>query len=314
VITAAAAPSFSLPAGTYTSAQTVAISGSTPGSAVHYTLDGSTPTASSALYTSPIAVSTTKTIAAIAVAQGYSNSNAVSAAYTIKQAAANGPAIPANAVVATELQTYPNWKFNHDPGTPGTASGSKTLVGSPSLSGNAADFDNGYTNYGGEIYHITFGYDAVPTNFVYDAQVYIAAGSQIGNLEMDMNQVIPNGDTVIYGFQCDGDHGTWDYSSNVSGLHSHISWLHSTQPCNPNKWARNAWHHVQISYSRDEVGHVTYHSVWLDGVEAPINQTVPTAESLGWAHGDLLLNFQVDGIAGSNASVIYVDNLSVARW
>ena len=314
VTTAADAPKFSVPAGTYTAAQVVALSGSTPGTAVHYTLDGTAPTASSALYTSPIKVSTSKTITAIAVAAGYSNSNAARAAYAIKQVSARGPVVPTDAINATELQAYPHWRFAHDPGTPGTAFGSKKMVGNPSLSGNAVDFDSGYSNYGGEIYHLTFGLDAVATNFVYDAQIYIADGSEIGNLEMDMNQVIPNGDTVIYGFQCDGDHGTWDYSANVNGLGSHISWRHSAQPCNPAKWARNAWHHMQISYSRDEVGNVTYHSVWFDGVEAPINATVPTAESLHWAHGDLLTNFQVDGVKGSAASVVYVDNLTISRW
>ena len=62
---------------------------------------------------------------------------------------------------------------------------------------------------------MTYGNDPLPTNFVYDAQVWIASGSKIGNLEMDNNQVLANGDTVIYAFQCAGTSGTWDYSENA---------------------------------------------------------------------------------------------------
>jgi hypothetical protein len=120
---------------------------------------------------------------------------------------------------------------------------------------------------------------------------------------------------VIYGFQCDGDHGTWDYSANTGTLGaSHISWRHSSEPCNPADWTTNTWHHVQISYSRDEVGDVTYNGVWLDGVEAVIDATVPSADAMNWAAGDLLINFQIDGVGASGASVVYVDNLTISRW
>jgi hypothetical protein len=71
---------------------------------------------------------------------------------------------------------------------------------------------------------------------------------------------------------------------------------------------------VQISYSRDDSGNVTYHSVRLDGVESPINATVPGAFSLGWATGTLVANFQVDGTSGSGSSTLYADNLTLYRW
>src|ERR1039458_2341730 len=47
--TAAAAPTFVPPAGTYTTPQHVALACPTPGSSIYYTLDGSTPTAASNL-------------------------------------------------------------------------------------------------------------------------------------------------------------------------------------------------------------------------------------------------------------------------
>ncbi|WP_168735716.1 chitobiase/beta-hexosaminidase C-terminal domain-containing protein [Cohnella fermenti] len=79
----AAEPNFSPPGGTYTAAQTVSIASATPGAEIRYTVDGSTPTATSALYTGPIQVSETKTLTAIAFKSGMSASTAAAATYTI---------------------------------------------------------------------------------------------------------------------------------------------------------------------------------------------------------------------------------------
>ena len=80
---AAATPTFSPVAGTYTSAQSVTISDSTSGAVIYYTTDGSTPTTSSLVYSTPIAVNATTTIQAIAVAAGFSNSSLASGVFTI---------------------------------------------------------------------------------------------------------------------------------------------------------------------------------------------------------------------------------------
>lgn len=84
--TQAATPAFGVPAGTYSAPQTVGLSCATAGASIYYTTDGSTPTASSALYTAPITVSSTQTIQAIAVKTGMTNSIVASAAYTISSA------------------------------------------------------------------------------------------------------------------------------------------------------------------------------------------------------------------------------------
>lgn len=80
--TALPAPTFSVASGIYSTAQTVSING-TPGSAIYYTTNGTTPTASSTAYSGPITVSTTETIEAIAVETGYINSPVASASYTL---------------------------------------------------------------------------------------------------------------------------------------------------------------------------------------------------------------------------------------
>lgn len=79
----AAMPTFSPASGTYTSAQSVAISDTTTGAAIYYTTDGTTPTTNSMLYTGSISVGSTEIIKAIAVAVGYAQSSVGSASYTI---------------------------------------------------------------------------------------------------------------------------------------------------------------------------------------------------------------------------------------
>ena len=83
--TPAVAPSFSPTAGKYTGTQSVTLTSSTPGATIHYTLNGSAPTTTSAKYTGPISVSSSTTIKAIATASGSTNSTVASAAYAITQ-------------------------------------------------------------------------------------------------------------------------------------------------------------------------------------------------------------------------------------
>lgn len=78
-----ATPSFSPVAGSYDEAQSVVIACETAGASIHYTTDGTTPTAESTAYSEAIAVSTTTTVKAIAVKDGMTNSDVASATYTI---------------------------------------------------------------------------------------------------------------------------------------------------------------------------------------------------------------------------------------
>ena len=79
----AATPTFTPAAGQVTSGTTVALATTTPGAVIHYTTNGTTPTASSPTYSDPIAITAATTIKAIAVADGYKNSAVGSASYTI---------------------------------------------------------------------------------------------------------------------------------------------------------------------------------------------------------------------------------------
>lgn len=228
--------------------------------------------------------------------------------------------LPQGAITVSEIQSNPNftWKAQDDSGTSGTASGTTQLATSPSLSGDSRQTNTSYSGGGGERYDTSFGTDTSVENFLYDTWVYISSTSTPGglmNLEFDMNQVTANGQTVIYGFQCDGYHGVWDYTENTgTASNYHDAWVHSTQACPiPHNWQTNMWHHVQVTYSRDGSGNVTYHSVWLDGAQQNINQTVFSSFALGWG-SVLLTNFQVDGASSSGEIEAYIDELTVSRW
>lgn len=78
-----ATPTFSPVPGTYTAAQSVSISDATSGAIIYYTTDGTTPTTSSPVYSSAVAVSTNETIQAIAVLTGETNSAVAAGAYVI---------------------------------------------------------------------------------------------------------------------------------------------------------------------------------------------------------------------------------------
>jgi hypothetical protein len=80
----AATPTFSLPGGVYKGARTVALADATAGAILYYTLDGTTPTTSSTVYSAPIVVSASKTIKAIATASGDETSSVASAIYYIQ--------------------------------------------------------------------------------------------------------------------------------------------------------------------------------------------------------------------------------------
>jgi len=79
-----ATPTFSPASGTYTAPQSITLSDTTSGAVIHYTTNGSTPTAASPVYSGPIAVSTSETLEAIAIETGYTDSSVAVATYTIQ--------------------------------------------------------------------------------------------------------------------------------------------------------------------------------------------------------------------------------------
>ncbi len=79
-----ATPTFTPDAGTYYEEQTVSIVCTTEDATIHYTLDGSDPTEECPVYDAPLTISETTTIKAVAMKEGYDDSDIAEATYTIQ--------------------------------------------------------------------------------------------------------------------------------------------------------------------------------------------------------------------------------------
>jgi hypothetical protein len=122
-----AAPSFTPGAGTYPGTQSVTITDGTSGAVIYYTLDGSTPTTSSLVYSGPISVSASETLKAIAVASGYASSVVGTDAYKIQTATpsftpAAGTYSGAQSVTITDSMSGAVIYYTTDGSTPTTSS------------------------------------------------------------------------------------------------------------------------------------------------------------------------------------------------
>jgi N-acetylneuraminic acid mutarotase len=129
---AAATPTFSIPAGTYATAQSVAINDTTTGATIYYTTNGNAPTTSSTVYSAgpPVVVSSTETLKAMATASGYTNSVVASATYTITPAAKTTPTLgvtPSAASITTAQALTVTVGVSGGTGNP-TPTGSVTLT------------------------------------------------------------------------------------------------------------------------------------------------------------------------------------------
>ena len=224
--------------------------------------------------------------------------------------------VPTYADIVSSIESLGGWRATHDTAGDGSSTGSMNIVSSPSKYGSSRKFYTTFKNNGTERYSVSFSDNTDTKNFLYDVWVYLtSSSSNIGNLEFDVNQTMPNGQTMLMGVQCDGWTGHWAYTVNTGSASSvKPHWVSkSGTTCNPRHWTINKWHHVQATFSRDSSGYVTYHSVWLDGAETSLNAKVFGAAALGW--GDVInTQFQVDGYGSSGSVTAYVDGLKVSTW
>lgn len=297
-----------------------------PVTAVGYSLDNSTSTATFPVQSmnGPVSAPAGWHVVHIKVWSEYGAVCVTDVSFDVVTGASASPSggssatsvIPSNAIGVGSIQTLGNWSMIHDGGTPGSSAGAMSMASSPSVDGAARYFQNVFSYFGGERYAVSFSDDNTSTNFFYDTYVYIAGSSTgFSNLEFDLAQTMQNGQTAMMGFQCDTWNNTWDFAVNSgSATQYNDTWAHSNQACNVHNWAPNQWHHVQIWYTRNTSGWVTYHAVWLDGTEQPINVTAFSGFALGWGP-TVVTQFQIDGASsGTSWGYVYLDALTVYRW
>lgn len=159
------------------------------------------------------------------------------------------------------------------------------------------------------------------TNFVYDTYFYSTDPQNIANLEMDTNDVMDsNGDVVILGLQCVHSADTWEYTLNTGSLTDpHDQWEvpNPKVACDPEALAANTWHHLQLAAHRDASGNVYYDSITVDGTTTNVSWSGFDEFGIKWSPGDLILNYQVDGIynGGQEATATtYLDGMTMIYW
>ncbi len=130
---------------------------------------------------------------------------------------------------------------------------------------------------------------------------------------MDINQTLANGDTIIFGTQCNLDTGggIWQYTTAVNPTTS--QWNDSTATCTRAQWTLNAWHHVVINYHRVS-GIVTYDSVIFDNATQAMGNSGNSEFTIGFVPlGNIVVNFQLDG-NGSGGTTGYLDETNINRY
>lgn len=188
-------------------------------------------------------------------------------------------------------------------------------VGSPSISGQASEFDIGgsapfsdalWNNHliGPSSSQGMFDNDQtmVPSlhTFTYDVDFY---GDNFGlsqAVEFDINQFFDNMG-FIWGHECRIASGNeWDV---WDAQNSH--WTPTGVPCYPNN---NSWNHLTLKVQRTSDNHLVYQSITLNGNTSNLNWTFGHGSTPNW-YG-LTINYQMDGNNKQDSYDIYLDKLT----
>jgi hypothetical protein len=188
-------------------------------------------------------------------------------------------------------------------------------ISSPSMSGNAAQYDlGGTTVYADALFnnHLIGNFSSqgmpdtnqtlVPTyhNFTYDVYFYGTNLALSQALEFDINQFFDNLG-FIWGHECRIAGGNeWDIWDNVNQ-----HWVPTGIGCYPNS---NSWNHLTIQVQRTSGNQLLFQSITLNGVTSTVNQYYNPGSTDDW-YG-VTVNFQMDGNYQQVPYTVYLDDLT----
>ena len=192
-----ATPAFTPVSGAYSSAQTVSISDATAGATIYYTTGNSTPTTSSAVYSTPITVSQTETINAIAAAGGYTPSPVASATYTIDIPALITPTVtvsPASSSITTAQNLQVSVVVSGGGANPAPTGG--IVISSGSYSSQAAPLSGGNAGIDIPAGSLALGSDTLTASYTPDANSSARYNSASGTATVTVTSPPTPGFTV----------------------------------------------------------------------------------------------------------------------
>jgi hypothetical protein len=203
---------------------------------------------------------------------------------------------------------------------PGVTWSMQQGIKSPSLSGNATQFNIGGTKpYADVLWSnpligqgTTQGvpdsdHSLLPSlhNFTYDVYFYPTNLDVTQVLEFDISMYF-DGLGLIWGNQCNlGGGHKWDIWDNTGH-----QWVSSGVPCNP---INNAWNHLTIQVQRESDNWLLFQSITLNGATMPVNKYYAPGSAPGNWWG-ITVNFQMDGNSHQSAYTTYLDNFTFTYW
>jgi hypothetical protein len=220
--------------------------------------------------------------------------------------AGGAPAIPSTAI-AQVLDNSSTWHNEHDTGTPGTSSGSSQAGTSGRF------FQMSFTDNGGERFSNTFAKDSKSNHFCYDLWLTVSNPPQLGQMELDVTQVLGPNKVCFLCIQCSSGSKTWEYTTTPQGK---THWNPSNIKGDPTTWKPNIPMRIRLFTHRDDTGMVYYDGVEFNGVYEAFDPTCKgmSVENIQWAADDLLINFQMNGKGSSGSNHAYAKNLTIYRW
>lgn len=202
------------------------------------------------------------------------------------------------------------------PSGPQTTWWTKQGVSSPSMSGDAMEFDiGGSTDYSDVLWNVHLLGDGSPIldqshqivpnthNFIYDVWFYGTNVNLAQSLEFDINQFV-DGFSFIWGHQCTvmGGH-EWQIWNNQAN-----AWVSTGVSCYPNS---NAWNHLTIQVQRTSDNQLLYQTITFNGQQSNLNATYPPTSSSWYG---VTINYQMDGNYAQQNYAIYLDDLNFTYW
>jgi hypothetical protein len=214
------------------------------------------------------------------------------------------PVIPFGALTTGILDAYDDqpWKSTHDADSEGGTKSEGTTTYINAVEGR--NFKVTYEGkYSGHRFSLWCADDADSLNWCYDLEVRFAKPDEIRNMELDINQVLDDGRTVIYDCQCVPN--GWEVDC----------WKETRAKGNPQQWG-TGWHHVRIFCSRSADGNVTnWIGVEFDGAWRNFNYPPGNrALELGWDEKRIVINFQLGSAKDSGVMEAWARNIQVWRW
>ena len=201
-----ATPTFSIAGGDFEDAQNIEILCATEGATIHYTTNGATPTKDSPEYTAAVTISDVKTLKAIAIKDGWTNSDMATEEYRV-------------IIPATLPFTFNSGKSNIDTTTGLVQSGLGTDYSSSTAPNTQLKFDDAND-------YLILKIGEVPGTLTYSIKgngfsggTFKVQTSADGSSYSDLAKYTTLGDTKSESFNLTGDirYIKWIYSSRSSG-------------------------------------------------------------------------------------------------